>query len=54
MNRLLKEYGSLDGAIRNAKALAETFHGREDYANHNPCTMVYRLVEELVLLTEHG
>ena len=51
MYALLKEYGSLDNAIRNAKRLAERFDGRQDYANHNPCTMVYRLIEELTTLT---
>lgn len=50
MYALLKEYGSLDNAIRNAKRLAERFEGRQDYANHNPCTMVYRLIEELKAL----
>lgn len=52
MYALLKEYGSLEAAIRNAKSLAERFEGRKDYANHNPCTMVYRLVEELLKLKE--
>lgn len=51
MYALLKEYGSLDNAIRNAKRLAERFDGRQDYANQNPCTMVYRLIEELTTLT---
>jgi len=51
MYALLKEYGSLDNAIRSAKRLAERFDGRQDYANHNPCTMVYRLIEELTTLT---
>ncbi|WP_166336979.1 RloB family protein [Sphingobacterium chungjuense] len=52
MYALLKEYGSLDNAIRNAKRLAERFEGRQDYANHNPCTMVWVLVEELVRLKQ--
>lgn len=51
MYALLKEYGSLEDALRNAKRLAERFEGRQDYANHNPCTMVYRLIEELTTLT---
>jgi hypothetical protein len=50
MYALLKEYGSLEDAIRNAKRLAEQFEGRQDYANHNPCTTVYRLIEELKTL----
>lgn len=44
---LLKEYGSLDNAIRNAKRLAQEFENRQDYAQHNPYTMVFALVEEL-------
>jgi hypothetical protein len=47
MYALLKEHGNLDDAIRNSKRLAENFEGRQDYANHNPCTMVWQLVEEL-------
>lgn len=47
MYALLKEHGSLTDAIRNAKRLAERVDGRQDYANHNPCTMVYKLIEEL-------
>lgn len=50
MYSLLKEYGSIEEAIRNAKRLAGTYQGREDYASHNPCTMVWELVEELLEL----
>lgn len=50
MYTLLKEYGSLDNAIRNGKQLAANFENRQDYANHNPCTMVWQLVEELIEL----
>ena len=50
MYALLKEHGSLDDAVRNAKRLAERFAGRLDFANHNPCTMVWGLVEELLKL----
>lgn len=49
---LLKEYGSIDDAIRNAKRLAEAYGKRQDYAEQNPCTMVHRLVEELLKLKE--
>jgi hypothetical protein len=52
MYALLKEYGSIEDAIRNAKNLERNFAGRQDYANHNPCTMVYKLVEELLQLKE--
>lgn len=47
---LLKEYGSIEDAIRNAKLLVETYGKRLDYAAHNPCTMVWKLVEELLKL----
>lgn len=53
MYALLKEYGSIEDAIRNAKNLERNFAGRQDYANHNPCTMVYKLVEELLKLKEN-
>lgn len=50
MYALLKEHGSVDDAIRNAKHLVETYGARQDYAEHNPCTMVWMLVEELLKL----
>jgi hypothetical protein len=50
MYALLKEHGNIDDAIRNAKALVVNFEGRTDYANHNPCTMVWQLVDELIEL----
>ena len=52
MYSLLKEYGSIENAIRDAKRLAETYEGRKDFAEHNPCTMVWELVEELLNLKE--
>jgi len=52
MYTILKKYGNINNAIRNAKKLEEHFKGRQDYANHNPCTMVYRLIEELQELQE--
>jgi hypothetical protein len=52
MYDILKEYGSIDDAIRNAERLAENYEGRQDYANHNPCTMVWKLVEELLKLKD--
>ncbi|MEC3965806.1 RloB family protein [Flagellimonas halotolerans] len=51
MYALLKEYGSQEDAIRNGKRLSEKYGQRQDYANHNPCTMVYKLIEELKTLT---
>lgn len=47
MYDLLKQYGDQTAAIRNAKRLERTYSSRHDYANHNPCTLVYRLIEEL-------
>ena len=47
---LLKEHGSVNDAIRYAKRLAKEYSDRYDYANHNPCTMVWQLVEELMKL----
>lgn len=46
MFSLLEKIGNQDLAIRNAKALEARFEGA-DYASHQPCTLVYRLVEEL-------
>ena len=48
MNDLLKTYGNQDNAIRNAKSLTQNHEGRQDFANQNPCTMVWKLVEELM------
>ncbi len=50
MYALLKEHGSQEDAIRNGKRLAELYGERQDYANHNPSTMVWMLVEELMEL----
>lgn len=50
MYALLKEYGSMEDAIRNAKSLAAIYGARQDYAEHNPCTMVWKLAEELMEL----
>ena len=46
MYKLLEEIGNQGQAIKNAKALEGRYEG-SDYASHNPCTTVYRLVEEL-------
>ena len=48
MYDLLKKHSNVEDAIRNAKSLGETYEGRQDYANHNPYTMVWQLVEELL------
>jgi hypothetical protein len=46
MYQTLKTYGSEANAIKWAKALRAGNVG-EQYAKYNPCTMVYKLVEEL-------
>lgn len=46
MFALLKKYGNQAQAIAWAKKLEGLYHS-EFYAKHNPCTMVYQLVEEL-------
>lgn len=38
-------------AIRYAKRLIQSYDGRRDYANQNPCTMVFELIKELKSLT---
>jgi hypothetical protein len=48
MFMLLAQYGDIDAAIRNSKKLETSHRGATDFANHNPCTTVYRLVEKLV------
>jgi len=50
MYGLLKEHGNVEAAIQRAKQLEAQFQGAQDYANHNPCTMVYKLIEELLAL----
>jgi RloB-like protein len=50
MYALLQEHGNIRDAIRNAKRLEDNYGGRQDYANLNPATMVYKLVEELLSL----
>lgn len=47
MYSLLKQIGDENLAIMNAKKLEAFFEGDSNFENHNPCTMVYKLVEEL-------
>ncbi|MDR3251715.1 MAG: RloB family protein [Tannerella sp.] len=44
---LLEKYGSRENAVANAQRLETAYNGRQDYANHNPCTKVHKLVSEL-------
>lgn len=43
---ILKEYGNQEQAIVNSKKLESQFKNKK-YATHNPCTHVYKLIEEL-------
>lgn len=44
--RILKRYGSVEQAIVRAKRLHDQYHS-ENFAEHNPCSLVYLLVAEL-------
>ena len=46
MFQLLKKYGNQEQAIQRAIKLEQQFDNQQ-YATHNPCTLVYMLVEEL-------
>lgn len=46
MFHLLKKHGDQKQAIQRAKKLDQQFENQQ-YATHNPCTQVYKLVEEL-------
>jgi hypothetical protein len=48
MYAYLKEYGNVNQAIEHAKMLQQSFANRTDYANHNACTMVWKLMEEVM------
>lgn len=43
---LLQEHGNEEDAKKRAKELCERYNDK-NYAEHNPCTTVYKLVEEL-------
>lgn len=44
---VLKKYGNQEQAIKWAKSLNDELEG-EDFANFNPSTQVFKLVEELI------
>jgi len=44
---ILQQYGNQEQAIQNAKKLMQKFDGQQ-YADYNPATTVYMLVEELI------
>ena len=43
----MTQYGNLEQAIERARQQHESFEG-EQYADHNPCTLVYKLVLQLM------
>lgn len=51
MFSILNQYGSQEKAIANAERLEGLYHDRS-YSNHNPCTKVHKLINELIELTE--
>ena len=40
-------YGSMEQAIRFAEAKSQEYNDQR-YATHNPCTMVFKLVKQLI------
>ena len=44
---IMTTYGSMDNAIKFAEAKSREYHDLR-YATHNPCTMVYKLVRQLI------
>ena len=46
--KIMTTYGSMDSAIRYAEAKHLEYASDTRYANHNPCTTVYRLVRQLL------
>lgn len=43
----MTSYGSQENAILRAETQSRKF-SNNDYANHNPCTMVFKLVKQLI------
>ncbi|WP_026768847.1 RloB family protein [Asinibacterium sp. OR53] len=50
---LLKEHGDVLLAIKRGKQLMSNYNGRQDFAEHNSCTTVHLLVEELLNLKQN-
>ena len=46
MYAILEKYGNQQQAIKNAEKLIDN-HNCSNFANHNPCTQVHLLVQEL-------
>ena len=51
MFSILNQYGSQETAISNAEKLESLYHDRS-FSDHNPCTKVHKLINELIELTE--
>jgi hypothetical protein len=51
MYKTLQEFGSETNAVKWSVMLEKTFSGQQ-YAKYNPCTTVYKLVQELRGLSE--
>lgn len=49
---IMTHFGNQEQAIAWAEQQHKTFAG-EQYANHNPCTLVYKLVQQLLNQDEH-
>lgn len=48
MYSLLETHASKENAIKNAVKLEKLYVGQQNYSTQNPCTMVYKLVAELL------
>lgn len=46
--RIMTLCGSVESAIKWSEKKHAEYEGRTDYANHNPCTLVYKLVKQLM------
>lgn len=44
---LLKKYGDYTNAVKYAQKLDSSFKDNKNYADHNPSTKVYKIIEEL-------
>ena len=45
--QIMNTYGSMEQAIRFAEAKSQEYNDQR-YASHNPCTMVFKLVKQLI------
>ncbi len=48
MYSLLETYANKENAIKNAVKLEKLYAAQQNYSTQNPCTMVYKLVAELL------